>query len=280
MTFCPSCGKKVGDDWKICQHCGAKLKGLGSAATPQKESGGSSKLKWIVLGVVVLVVLGFVALIVLGVGGYFLYAGDDGSAEVSQTVEGDGELDVVCNPPYIVDGDGCCLDRDGSGVCDADETPLEESTTSVTTTSTAPETTVEQTTTSTAPATTVTTTLATTTVPAGVSSVSGFTGLEPKADTADLRTNAFSIRFENTEGYAIRPTLIYSQESASSQLCTPPPNFNDEVYPPGEELYLTLSNCLEYESGKPFRFNIRIKYEPENGGTEKTSAGYISGRYP
>lgn len=32
---------------------------------------------------------------------------------------------VVCNEPYIRHAEGCCLDRDGSNVCDADEDLLE-----------------------------------------------------------------------------------------------------------------------------------------------------------
>jgi len=29
--------------------------------------------------------------------------------------------EVVCNQPYIRNAEGCCLDRDGNGICDADE---------------------------------------------------------------------------------------------------------------------------------------------------------------
>ncbi len=40
---------------------------------------------------------------------------------VSVSDAGQSGDSVVCNKPYIRLGAGCCLDRDGSGVCDSDE---------------------------------------------------------------------------------------------------------------------------------------------------------------
>jgi hypothetical protein len=83
----------------------------------------------------------------------------------------------VCPAPYMREGPGCCLDRDGSGVCDRDEetatteapateptVPEEPEQAEPTTTAPAPTTTVRQTTsTAEAPTTTHTTTSTTTT---------------------------------------------------------------------------------------------------------------------
>jgi hypothetical protein len=65
---------------------------------------------------------------------------------------------LVCNPPYMRLGSGCCLDRDNNRICDADETTttLPTTTTSTHTTST---TSTTMLTTTTLPPTTVTTTM-------------------------------------------------------------------------------------------------------------------------
>ncbi len=40
-------------------------------------------------------------------------------------------LSLVCNPPYMRFGLGCCLDSDGNGICDSDETAETTSTTTL-----------------------------------------------------------------------------------------------------------------------------------------------------
>jgi hypothetical protein len=63
--------------------------------------------------------------------------------------------EIVCNPPYIRFGDGCCLDADGNGLCDTDET-LTQSTTNPARTTTLPTVTLRQTTSTTQAHTTTT----------------------------------------------------------------------------------------------------------------------------
>lgn len=91
----------------------------------------------------------------------------DSASETTSTTQG-----IVCLDPYILVGNDCCLDKDGNGICDRDETstsvmPAAPSSstvsTSIATTSMAPTTTarvtttVKQTTTTEAPTTTTTT---------------------------------------------------------------------------------------------------------------------------
>ena len=33
---------------------------------------------------------------------------------------------IVCNPPYIKYGEGCCLDKNNNGICDKDEIPVNQ----------------------------------------------------------------------------------------------------------------------------------------------------------
>ena len=37
----------------------------------------------------------------------------------------DGEVEIVCNDPYIRYADTCCLDEDGNDICDSDESVVE-----------------------------------------------------------------------------------------------------------------------------------------------------------
>ena len=47
-------------------------------------------------------------------GGCLCNPGDENGEDI-------GADGIICNPPYMLYADGCCLDRDGNGICDADE---------------------------------------------------------------------------------------------------------------------------------------------------------------
>jgi len=71
-----------------------------------------------------------------------LLSGCTGKTAVNSDDTGGEAKAIVCNPPYLRIEDGCCLDRDGNGICDKDETTTTEPSTTTfeettTTTSTA-----------------------------------------------------------------------------------------------------------------------------------------------
>ena len=100
--FCEQCGKKINDDVKFCKYCGSPTGGAAELKReeklPKREkkeksekavSGGSNKILWGILVVVVLAVLGYVGGMLLGLGK------SDISFESSSSVS-----DTIPDPEY------------------------------------------------------------------------------------------------------------------------------------------------------------------------------------
>lgn len=246
--FCPKCGAKTEESWKVCASCGAPLTSSDtphtssspeqtppSAPTPPQTSPAPtppdssppeppkkkrSKWKWLLILLIIFAV-GAVLVVALGLGGILLFLSGDGTEDTG----------LVCETPYIVSGDDCCLDQDDNTVCDNLEATGSSSQESPTTTASS----------AAAPTTTLTQTSPKTTTSASATETSTAATTSPATSTTPASSPETQLKTACVNQYGVKSDTLLYLYSSSCRGCDTIHNYLSTVASRGGYEYESLN---------------------------------------